>query len=66
VSKALLNVLHKAGYLEVIYSKFLEVRERGKVTQGGTVKLFRGELGMGIIVQADTESLDERKQTKLI
>jgi hypothetical protein len=66
VSKALLNVLHKAGYLEVIYSEFLEVHECGEVTQGGTVKLFRSELGREITVEVDTESLDERKQTKLI
>jgi hypothetical protein len=59
VSKAPLDVRHKAGYFEVIYSKFLDVRECGKVTQGVTAKLFGRELVEGIIIQADTESLDE-------
>ena len=31
VPKALPNVWHELGYLEIIYSKFLEVRECGKV-----------------------------------
>jgi hypothetical protein len=32
VSEVLLNVLHEAGYLEIIYPKLLEVRKRRKVT----------------------------------
>ena len=48
----------------MIYSEFLEVRECGKVTQGMTV-----ESGRGIVEEPDeanTESLDEGKQTELV
>ena len=62
VPEALLNILHETGYLEVIYSKFLEVHECGKVTQGVTVKRevtrARGA--------ANTKPLDEWKQAKIV
>ena len=64
VSEALLDVRHKASYLEMVYSKFLEVRERGKVRQGAPFELFGNELAKVVI--ADSESFDERKQTKLV
>lgn len=44
-------------------SKFPEVRECGKATQGIIIK---SEIGVGTTVQADTESLDESKQTKFV
>lgn len=47
----------------MIYSEFTEICERRKVTQGAIVK---GELVAGIMVEAKTEPLDERKQTELI
>jgi hypothetical protein len=59
VPKALLNVWHKAGYLEAIYSKFLEVRECGKVTQGATAKRFGSKFFDIMIIQVDMKSLDE-------
>ena len=58
VSEALLNVWHKVRYSEVIYSKLLEVCERGKVAQGVIVK---SELVSGIGVEAKAESFDKRK-----
>ena len=63
VSEVSLDVLHKIRCLEEIYPKFLEVRERRKVTQGVIVN---SRLGTGVIKHADTESLDERKQTKFV
>ena len=65
--EALLDVRHEAGYLEIIYSKFSEVRECRKVPEGVLVKPFGGELGIMIKgVQADPEQFDERKQTELV
>ena len=61
VSEAPLDTWHKAGYLEIVYSKLLEVRERRKVRQGTPVKLFGSELADTVIPQADSESFDERK-----
>ena len=61
VSEAPLDAWHKAEYLETVYSKLLEVRERRKVRQGTPVKLFGSELADTVIPQADSESFDERK-----
>jgi hypothetical protein len=61
VSEVPLDAWHKAGYLEIVYSKLLEVRERRKVRQGTPVKLFGSELADTVIPQADSESFDERK-----
>jgi len=57
VSKAPSNVRHEAGYLETVYSKLLEVRECGKVTQGASAKPPRSE--PLIRVHANMEPLDE-------
>ena len=45
VTKALLDVRHKAGYLEVVYPEFLEVRECGKVTQCTSVEVVGSKRG---------------------
>ena len=45
VIEAPLDVWHKAGYFEIVYSEFLEVRERGKVTQCMSVELIGSECG---------------------
>ena len=68
MSETLLNDWHEAGYLEIIYPKLLEVRERGKVTQVASAKLSGSELGTGItqIALADPESFDEWKQTEVV
>jgi len=58
MSKVSLDVRHEGGYLELVYSKFLEVCERGKVMQGTSFELFGSE---GIKGCADMELLDERK-----
>ena len=63
VSEALLNVSDKSGKLQVIYSEFLEVRERGKVMDGAAVD---GERGIDVRVQTHARSLDEWKQTKIV
>ena len=63
MSKALLDVRHEGGYLELVYSKFLEVCERRKVMQGTSFEVFGGEY---IRACADMELLDERKQTEVI
>jgi len=63
MSETSLNVWHKIGYPEMIYPKFLEVCEGGKVSQGVVVE---SELVFGIKVEANAESLDERKQTELV
>ena len=47
----------------MIYSELLEVCKSGKVTQGAIVE---SQLAVGRIFEANTESLDERKQTELI
>ena len=39
--EGLLDVCQNVGYLEVIHHKFLEVHERGKVTQGTIVESER-------------------------
>ena len=68
MSETLLNDWHEAGYLEIIYPKLLEVRERGKVMQVASAKLSGSELGTGItqIALADPESFDEWKQTEVV
>jgi len=63
VAKVLLDVWHKAWYCQVAHSKFPEVRERGKVTRGPSVKPFGSE---GRRESAVTESLDERKQAEVV
>ena len=65
MSKALSDVWHKTGYLEIVDSKFLDVCEYREVAQCMFVaEQFGGELV--IMPQADPESLDERKQTELV
>jgi hypothetical protein len=66
VSETPLNIREKTRYLEVVYSKFLEVRECRKVSQGTPAELFGSELVIIAIPQADPQSFDERKQTKLV
>jgi hypothetical protein len=66
VSKALLNIRHKAGYLEMVYSELLEVCERGEVRQGAPIELFGGELVGTGTPQTNSELFDEWKQTKLV
>ena len=66
VSEAPSNVWHKAGYLEVVNSKFLEVRECGKVRQSAPAEPFRGELVKMTTTHTDPELFDEWKQTKLV
>ena len=66
VSKVLPDVWHEAGYLEMIYPKLLEVCECGKITEVVSAKLLRSKLSGGIAAVADTESLDEWKQPKLV
>ena len=66
LSEALLNVWHETGYLEIVYPKLLEVRECRKATQRASVKAFGSKLGGRVRAQADTESLDEWKQTKFV
>ena len=66
MSKALSDIWHKTGYLEIVCSEILEVRECREATQGMlTAEKFRGELGT-ISPQADPESLYEWKETKPI
>jgi len=55
---------HELGYLEMIYSEFLKVREGGKATHGTPAEPSRSEFVM--IPQADPKSLDKRKQTKIV
>jgi len=45
VTEAPLDVWRKAGYLEIVYSELLEVRECGKVTQRTSVELVGSEHG---------------------
>ena len=66
MAKVLLNVWHEAGYYELVYSKLLEVRKCGKVTQSPSVKLFRSEGSEGRVDCAVTEPLDERKQAEVV
>ena len=61
VSEAPLDVQHEARHLEVIYPKLLEIRERGKVTQGAPGGPAGSELDVGIGPQADAEAPDEWK-----
>ena len=63
VSKVSLNVRHEVGYYQLVYPKLLEVRKRGKVTQGPSVKFIGSE---GIMECAVTELLDERKQAEAV
>ena len=60
VSEASSKIWHETGDLEIIYPKFLEVLERGEVTQVAFVKPFGSEPTVAIM-QADAESLDETK-----
>ena len=62
-SEALPNIFDESGYVEVIYSEFLEVRERGKVTEGAAVD---SEPGVDVRAQTHTQSFDERKQAKIV
>ena len=64
MAKASSNVWHEPGYLEIIYSEFLEVCERGKATQCMPAEPSGGEFI--VFPQADPKSLDEWKQTKLV
>ena len=61
--KTLLDVRHEAGYLQIVYSELLEVPECGKVMQIVSVKLIRSKL---VTIGADSESLDEGKQPKVM
>jgi len=45
VPKALSNNWHEAGYLEEVYSEFLEILERREVMQCTPAELFGSELG---------------------
>lgn len=64
MSKALLNVWHEARYLEIVYSKLLEVSQGRKIAQGTPAEPRGSELSSG--PRTDPESLDERKQTKFV
>ena len=59
MSETLPKLRHEAGYLEIVYSELLEVRECGKVMQVVSAKLFRSELVSK--VHTDAELLDEWK-----
>ena len=65
VSETLLDVRHEAGYLEMVYSELLEVRECAKVTQGASAKPVGSKHGT-FVLQANTESLDERKKPEVV
>ena len=60
VPEVLLDVWHKSGYVEIVYSERPDVPQRGKVTQGTSVKPVGGERGTGRL-QVDTKFFDERK-----
>ena len=65
------NVWNKDRYLEIVYTQFLEVRKRGEATQGiPAIEPFGGELDpgtvCGVMIQADLESFNKWKQTKLV
>jgi len=66
VPEALSNGRHKVGYLEIVYSKFLEVHKSGEVAQVKLSEGFRVEPGVVCDPHAYLESFDERKQTKLV
>jgi len=66
VPKALLNDWHKAGYLEVVYSEFLEIRKCRKMTQCTPSEVFGSEFVCIGVIQADPESFDEWKQAELV
>jgi len=66
VPEALLYGWHKAGYLKKVYSKVLEVRKRGEVTQCMLVEPCRTKPWITDNPHAHTESFDEREQTKLV
>ena len=57
MAKALLNARDEPGYLKIIYSKFLEVHECGKVTQGTPAEPSGSE--SIFVPKADPKSLDE-------
>ena len=61
VSEALPKIWHETGYLETIYSEFLEVLERGKVTQIVSAEPFGSEPAVANTTQADAEPLNELK-----
>ena len=58
------NFRYEFGYLEIIYSEFLEAREGGKATHGTHAEPSGGEFI--VIPQADPKSLDKRKQTEIV
>ena len=58
--------LHEAGYSDIIYSKYLRVRECGKITQGASDEQFGSEPGPTRSLQADPESIYEREQAELV
>ena len=64
--KAPLNIWHKAGNLETVYSEFLEVRKCGNVTQRSCVEPVGSEPGMIEAFQANPQSPGKRKQAKLV
>ena len=64
MAKASSNVWHELGYLDIIYSEFLEVCECGKVAHRMPAKPSGGEFI--VFPQADPKSLDEWKQAKLV
>ena len=64
--KALLNVRHRAGYLDAVHSEFLKVGQYREVAQAAMVEPSGDELGRGKITHVDAEQLDERKQTELV
>jgi len=58
------NSWHELGYLEVIYSELLEVREGGKATHGTDPEPSGSEFI--VVPHADPKPLDERKQTEIV
>ena len=66
ISKVPLDIWYEAGYLEMIYSKLLEICECGKVTQGGSSEPRRSEHDGVVRSHADTQSLDEWGKTKTV
>ena len=67
VSEALSNVWHETGHLEIVYPKFLEVRECGKVAEGASAEPFWSDSVPAIPqVLTNPEAFDEWKQAKLV
>jgi hypothetical protein len=59
-----MNGGNKAGYLKVIYPKFLEVGKRSEVMHGTSAELFGAKLLNRF--HADPKSLDKRKEAKFV